>query len=80
MRADSSFHRRSNSQGLMDPRKIVVHVKERNHRHVVVDRFGERVRQPGKPAHVHSHVEILAIQLSFVRIWLGPLLFLQRFS
>ncbi len=48
MRTDTSFHRRINPQGLVDPRKIVVHVPERNHGDGALDLLAEGVRQPGE--------------------------------
>ena len=64
MRTETSFHRRSNTQGLMDPREVVVHVKQRNHRDVVLKLFAERVRQASEAAHVHSHVEVLPFHVA----------------
>src|ERR1017187_556284 len=61
MRTDASFHRRGDAQRLMHTREIVAHVKQRNHRDVVVQLFAERIRQASKAPHVHPHVEILAL-------------------
>lgn len=35
MLTDSRFHRRSDSQGLVNPREVVVHVKQGDHRDVM---------------------------------------------
>src|SRR5260370_34413904 len=64
MRTQARFHRRSNPQGLMNPRKVVVHVKQGDHRNVVLDLLTEGIRQPGEAAHVHSHVEVLSLNVA----------------
>lgn len=64
MLTDTSFHRRSNPQGLMDPREIVMHVEQRNHVDVVVDLLAEGVREASKAAHVHSHVQVLPFYIA----------------
>jgi hypothetical protein len=64
MLTDPSFHRRSNAQGLMNPRKVVVHVEQGDHRDVIVDLLRESIGQASEPAHVHPHVEVLAFNLT----------------
>lgn len=59
MRTQTSFHRRSDPQGLVNPRKVVVHMKQRDHSDVVLKLFAECVRQASEAAHVHPHVEVL---------------------
>jgi hypothetical protein len=61
MLTDARFHRRSNPQGLMNPRKAVVHMEQRNRRHVILNLLTEGIRQPCKAPHVHSHVEVLSL-------------------
>ena len=64
MLADSRFHRGSNAERLMDPRKVVIHVVERHGVYVVLNLLAERIRQASKPAHTHSHREILALDIA----------------
>ena len=61
MLTDSSFHRRSNSQGLMNPAEIVVHVEQSYRVNMIVDLLAESVCQSRESAHVHTHGEILAL-------------------
>ena len=44
--------------------KVVVHVKQRNHRDVIVDLFRESIGQTSEAPHVHSHVEILPFDVA----------------
>src|SRR5213078_52280 len=55
MLTDTRFHRGSDSQGLMNPGKVVIHVIERNRMTVILNRFAEGVREPGEAADTHSH-------------------------
>ena len=64
MLTQARFHRRSNAQGLMNTPKVVVHVKQRNHRDVIVQLLAEGIRQASKPAHIHPHVEILPFHIA----------------
>src|ERR1035438_7786805 len=64
MPTDACFHRRSNPEGLMNPAEVVVHVKQSDHRDVVLDLLREGVRQPRKAPHVHPHVEILSLNVA----------------
>ena len=43
---------------------IIVHVKQGDHRNMVLDLLTESVRQARKPSHVHPHVEILALHIA----------------
>ena len=61
MRTQASFHGRGNAKRLMHAAKVVVHVEQRNHRDVIVELLAEGIRQPSEAAHIHSHVEILAL-------------------
>ena len=61
MRTDSSLHCRSYSQGLVNPCKVVVHMKQSDHRNVVVQLLAECVSQASEASHVHPHVEILPL-------------------
>ena len=60
----TSFHRRSNAQGLVNPCEVIVHVKQRNHGDVVVQLLTEGVRQASEPAHVHPHIKILPLHIT----------------
>ena len=59
MLTNTRFHGWSDAESLMNAGEIVVHMKQRNHRNVVVEFFAERIRQTSEAAHVHPHVEIL---------------------
>ena len=59
MRTDASLHRRSNPQGLMNAPEVVPHVPDRDHVRVVLNLLAERIGEPGKATHTHSHVEVL---------------------
>src|ERR1035437_5069288 len=48
----------------MNPDKVVVHMKQSNHRDVVVQLLTEGVRQASEPAHIHPHVEILTLHIA----------------
>jgi hypothetical protein len=48
----------------MNPRKVVPHVEQRNRVHMVLNLLRERVRQPGKPAHLHSHGQVLPFNVT----------------
>jgi len=63
MRANSRFHRRGNPQGLMHATEVVPHVEQCDLVRVVLDLFGKGIGQPGKAAHSHSHVEVLAFDV-----------------
>jgi hypothetical protein len=64
MLTKTSFHRWSDPQSLMNTPKVMVHVKQRDHRNVIVQLLAERIRKARKPAHLHSHVEILALDVA----------------
>ena len=48
----------------MNPCKVVVHMEQRHHVDVVVDFLRERIGQPSKAPHVHSHVQVLALDVA----------------
>ena len=52
MGTQSRFHRWSNTQRLVNPREVVMHVKQSNHRDVVINLFTEGIRQAGEASHV----------------------------
>jgi len=58
MIADPRLHRGGDSQGLMNPAEVVMHVVNGNGRDVVLDLLGESIGQSGESAHGHSHGEI----------------------
>ena len=64
MLTDARFHRRSNSQGLMNPREVVVHVEQGDHCDMVLNLLTEGIRKPGKAPHIHSHVEVLSLNVA----------------
>ena len=55
------FHRRCNSQRLVNPAEIVVHVMERNRVLQILQFFTEPVGQSGESAHTHSHRQVLTL-------------------
>jgi hypothetical protein len=61
MRTQASFHRRGNAQGLMDARKVVPHVEQRDLMNVIVNLFGESISQASEAAHLHPHGEVLTL-------------------
>ena len=61
MDSDSSSHRGCDAQRLMDSAEALIHVVQDNRVHVVVDLFGECIGQSGKPSHLHTHREVLAL-------------------
>ena len=63
MVGDSGFHRGRAAKRLMNPAEIVVHVEEGHGINVVLDFLRKSIRQPGKPAHSHSHAEVLAFDV-----------------
>jgi len=64
MRTQPSFHRRGNAQGLVNAPKVVMHVKQRDHRDVILKLLTEGVRQPSEAAHIHPHVEVLPLHIT----------------
>jgi hypothetical protein len=48
----------------MNSREVVVHVEQRQRRDVVVQLLTEGVRQPRKAPHVHSHVQVLPLDIT----------------
>jgi hypothetical protein len=44
----------------MNPDEIVVHVVDRDGRDVVLDLFGERIRESRESANLHPHGEVLS--------------------
>src|ERR1022692_2951980 len=72
MLTNASLHRRSNPQRLVNPAEVVVHMKQRQHSDVIFELLTEGVRQPGKPPHIHSHVEILSLNEGRADVlWVG---------
>src|SRR3989442_2920467 len=61
MLTEARFHRWSNLQGLMNPRKVMMNMKQRERVYMVLDLFTESIRQPSKAAHLHPHVKILSL-------------------
>src|ERR1035441_4218450 len=64
MLTDSRFHRRGNTQRLMNAAKVVVCMKQRKHGDVVFELLTEGVRQPGEAPHIHPHVEVLPLHVA----------------
>src|SRR4051794_16966215 len=64
MLTKTSRHRRGNSQGLMNPREVMVNVKECDGRNMVLNLFAEGIGQASEAAHLHPHVEILSLDIA----------------
>src|ERR1039458_8660343 len=64
MLTDARFHRRSNSQGLMNPSEVVVHVKQGDHCDMIFEFLAEGVSQASKAPHIHPHVQVLALDVA----------------
>jgi hypothetical protein len=64
MIANPRFHRWSDTQGLMNSAKIVVHVMERNRVLQILQFLRECVCEPGKSAHRHSQRQILPFNVA----------------
>jgi hypothetical protein len=60
MRTQSGFHRRSDPQCLVNPRKVIVHMKQRDHRDVVLNLLDECISQS-------SESRIFILMLRFCR-------------
>lgn len=56
------FHRWRDTQGLMNPREIVVHEMKGNRCFMVRNLLGKRVSQSGKPSHRHAHCQVLPLR------------------
>ena len=52
----------------MYPAEVVVHVMQGDGRYVVLDLLGKSIGQPGKPAHRHSHCEVLPLHVAGVDV------------
>jgi hypothetical protein len=63
MRTKTSGHGRSNPQGLMYSREVMMHVVQREHSDMVVQLFAKGVRQASEASHIHPHVEILTLDV-----------------
>ena len=48
----------------MQTPEVMVHVKQCNHRDMIVKLFAERIGQASEAAHLHPHVEILAFDVA----------------
>ena len=48
----------------MNAHEVMMHVKERNRVLMILDLFRECVGQPREAPHVHSHVEILSLDVA----------------
>lgn len=44
--------------------KVVPHVEQRDLMHMIVDLLAKAIRQPGKPTHAHSHIQILPFDVA----------------
>jgi len=61
---NSRRHRWGYSQRLVNSRKIVVHVVQRNRVNVVFKLLAETIGQPRESTHAHSHREVLAFNVA----------------
>jgi hypothetical protein len=59
--SQASGHRGSGAQRLVNAYPIVPSEVDRERVAVVLELFGEAIRQPGKAAHLHPHREILPL-------------------
>ncbi len=48
----------------MDAAEIVEHGVERNHVHVIFKLLRKRIGEPGEATHVHTHGEVLALDMA----------------
>jgi len=64
MLTNARFHRRSDSQRLVNPGEIVVHVEQRHLVHMVIDLFAESICQARESSHTHPHGEILSLNIT----------------
>lgn len=60
---DSGFHRWGDSEGLVDSAEIVPSEIEGEHCVKFVPLFRKRIRQTGKSTHLHSHGQVLALDM-----------------
>ncbi len=64
MIANPCFHRWCYAQRLVNPAEIVVHVMERHGVLQILQFLRECIGQTGKPAHRHTHREILPLDVA----------------
>src|SRR2546427_3533341 len=64
MIVDVCFHCWRHAQRLMNPAEIVVHVMKGDGVLQIFKLFGKRIREARKPAHRHSHRQILALNVA----------------
>ena len=64
MFADPCLHRPSYFKALMNPNEIVVEEMQGQCRFEVLKFPRERIRQPCKPTHLHSHSQVLSLNVS----------------
>jgi len=57
------FHRGGNSKSLVDPAEVVPRKVEGEHGVKLLPLFRERIGQPGESAHLHSHGQVLALDM-----------------
>ena len=55
----------------MNPDEVVMHVVKRNRRDVILDFLRERIGQPSESAHLHSHREVLALDVAGADVFSG---------
>src|SRR6266513_1253739 len=64
MIAKPRFHCWSNTQRLMNPAEVVMHVMERNSVLQILQLFAESVCESRESAHRHSHGQVLALYIA----------------
>src|SRR6266849_1702420 len=64
MIANPCFHCWRDSQGLMNPAEVIVHIMKRDRMLKVLQFFRKAVRQPSEPTHGHSHSEVLSLNIA----------------
>lgn len=60
---NSCGHCRRNSKRLVDAAEVVVHVVQGDGCRMALQLLGERIGEPRKPAHLHSHCEVLPLDI-----------------
>ena len=60
----AALHRGGDSQGFVNAPEVVVHEVEGVRVEVICDLLAERVGQPSKPSHAHTHGEVLALNVA----------------
>ena len=68
MISQAGFHRWRNAQALVNLDKVVVHEMQGDRITVIIDFLAEPIRKAGEAPHVHSHGEILSLDVARAHI------------